>query len=599
MVGRVEKESALNKSSPSSLTSSSLSSNTFNKQFPSRLFDDKTFTNPILGSTGTASRLHDQDEFEKYNTSLDEQRRILEQLERRKKSDAFQSTPTVSSPPFASYSSDADDESSNKQSYRSGRQLARSSASTRSRSAASTVDQISRIPSRFGAQKREAKTSSRFGAIIDRHHQGNIKSKSIIKHGASDSHVDGAMKEIALEFNVDMEEQDRIMRDIVSKKKSPNKTPEKSGISRKGSLKVRFEEVPVVMDQEDHDIPLLEFVQDIKSKETPEPPPRKEKRGTSIVDRYLPKHKIDTGDNTKDLINFEDNSMPTPFASTFEDKSTFSWIDHTAPINRQPVEPYNLNGAAKRLENSGSSLLLNPPDQMIGRACVYSTKSSLNKSSSSPIVASAPGPSLLKSSSSSYFSESGFNKSPSSSCFLNPTFDSRTQSSGYSSLENSERDLSSSFDPFPVETRLREPRMSVMNRSESRDRIKAVKAKAPPPPAQRDLSPKPRKTGQPSMATSNTERHGVPSTSSRRRRAGQSVEGDKNREKLRQLLCDLRKDPMDDDLEANDGSFFPCEFCGDPYPVEYIMRHQVGKNITFLNIELYIKIALFDLTACL
>ena len=35
---------------------------------------------------------------------------------------------------------------------------------------------------------------------------------------------------------------------------------------------------------------------------------------------------------------------------------------------------------------------------------------------------------------------------------------------------------------------------------------------------------------------------------------------------------------MDDDLEKCDGEYFPCEFCGDPYPVEYLMRHQVGKN---------------------
>ena len=56
------------------------------------------------------------------------------------------------------------------------------------------------------------------------------------------------------------------------------------------------------------------------------------------------------------------------------------------------------------------------------------------------------------------------------------------------------------------------------------------------------------------------------------------VAGDSNkREALRQLLCDLRKDAMDDDLENNDGTFFPCEFCGDPYPVEYLMRHQVRK----------------------
>ena len=55
------------------------------------------------------------------------------------------------------------------------------------------------------------------------------------------------------------------------------------------------------------------------------------------------------------------------------------------------------------------------------------------------------------------------------------------------------------------------------------------------------------------------------------------------RGKLREMLSALRKDPFDDDLEDNDGSFFPCEFCGDPYPVEFLMRHQVQQllNISF------------------
>ena len=62
------------------------------------------------------------------------------------------------------------------------------------------------------------------------------------------------------------------------------------------------------------------------------------------------------------------------------------------------------------------------------------------------------------------------------------------------------------------------------------------------------------------------------------RRNGQQLSPEDNRDALRQLLCDLRKDPMDEDLETNDGNFFPCEFCGDPYPVEYLMRHQVSYN---------------------
>jgi hypothetical protein len=58
-------------------------------------------------------------------------------------------------------------------------------------------------------------------------------------------------------------------------------------------------------------------------------------------------------------------------------------------------------------------------------------------------------------------------------------------------------------------------------------------------------------------------------------------ENDADREGLRQMLSSLRKDPMEmeEDPDNNDGSFFPCEFCGDPYPSEFIMRHQVSKNI--------------------
>jgi hypothetical protein len=55
------------------------------------------------------------------------------------------------------------------------------------------------------------------------------------------------------------------------------------------------------------------------------------------------------------------------------------------------------------------------------------------------------------------------------------------------------------------------------------------------------------------------------------------------REKLRKMLSSLRKDPFAEDLECNDGAFFPCEFCGDPYPVEYLMRHQVGQFTSALH----------------
>merc|ERR1719414_1538205 len=51
------------------------------------------------------------------------------------------------------------------------------------------------------------------------------------------------------------------------------------------------------------------------------------------------------------------------------------------------------------------------------------------------------------------------------------------------------------------------------------------------------------------------------------------------RDKLREMLSSLRKDPFDEDLEDNDGSFFPCEFCGDPYPVEFLMRHQLSCDL--------------------
>ena len=58
-------------------------------------------------------------------------------------------------------------------------------------------------------------------------------------------------------------------------------------------------------------------------------------------------------------------------------------------------------------------------------------------------------------------------------------------------------------------------------------------------------------------------------------------DNDADREGLRQMLSSLRRDPMDveDDPDNNDGSFFPCEFCGDPYPCEFLMRHQVCNNL--------------------
>lgn len=62
-------------------------------------------------------------------------------------------------------------------------------------------------------------------------------------------------------------------------------------------------------------------------------------------------------------------------------------------------------------------------------------------------------------------------------------------------------------------------------------------------------------------------------------REGNSKADSNEREKLREMLASLRKDPFDEDLENNDGSFFPCEFCGDPYPSEFIMRHQVSGSL--------------------
>ena len=64
-------------------------------------------------------------------------------------------------------------------------------------------------------------------------------------------------------------------------------------------------------------------------------------------------------------------------------------------------------------------------------------------------------------------------------------------------------------------------------------------------------------------------------------------ENDNDREGLRQMLSSLRRDPMDveDDPDNNDGSFFPCEFCGDPYPCEFLMRHQVSLWESILVID--------------
>merc|ERR1711860_26300 len=67
-----------------------------------------------------------------------------------------------------------------------------------------------------------------------------------------------------------------------------------------------------------------------------------------------------------------------------------------------------------------------------------------------------------------------------------------------------------------------------------------------------------------------------------------------NRENLRDMLSKLRKDPMDDDLEKCDGEYFPCEFCGDPYPVEFIMRHQVVILEIFQVSFLYLTIIFYS-----
>lgn len=58
-------------------------------------------------------------------------------------------------------------------------------------------------------------------------------------------------------------------------------------------------------------------------------------------------------------------------------------------------------------------------------------------------------------------------------------------------------------------------------------------------------------------------------------------DNDEDREGLRQMLSSMRRDPMDvaDDPDNNDGSFFPCEFCGDPYPCEFLMRHQMSCDL--------------------
>jgi len=58
-------------------------------------------------------------------------------------------------------------------------------------------------------------------------------------------------------------------------------------------------------------------------------------------------------------------------------------------------------------------------------------------------------------------------------------------------------------------------------------------------------------------------------------------DNDDDREGLRQMLSSMRRDPMAvaDDPDNNDGSFFPCEFCGDPYPCEFLMRHQMSCDL--------------------
>ena len=69
-----------------------------------------------------------------------------------------------------------------------------------------------------------------------------------------------------------------------------------------------------------------------------------------------------------------------------------------------------------------------------------------------------------------------------------------------------------------------------------------------------------------------------------RNEAPGGYDNDQDREGLRQMLSNLRRDPMDveDDPDNNDGTFFPCEFCGDPYPCEFLMRHQVNRRQSYI-----------------
>ena len=151
---------------------------------------------------------NDQSDFKKYNTSMEQQQKILTELEGRSKN-------------ISSSQSSANETI---HALKSGTEPYRSSRTSRQ------LFKERKVP----GESRSRSVSS----IVDR----SIQMQSVSRFNVADNTCEeNDSVKLAQEFNVDLMEQERLMKEIaLSKKKN---------ISRKSSLRVTFDENPVVLDE--------------------------------------------------------------------------------------------------------------------------------------------------------------------------------------------------------------------------------------------------------------------------------------------------------------------------------------------------------------
>ena len=480
-----------------------------------------------------------EDNFGKYNTSMEEQRQILEQF-KPKRSSSF-STAT----------------------------------------SADTSDLLQPVRSR--------KANSKQMSLVDKY--SNFM-------GPTEDKTDTA--KLAEEFCVSVDEQEKILKQIAERKtstvvapilsSSPTTTssPRRSkSRSRKGSFRVTFDDKPTILD--DDDLPMLEEVPKPVAKVEPLisiideykpelPPKKKNSSASSIVDRYLtPNSSTAKVDLDNDLISFDEkyfeslkpkrNNSSTKVVQepTTKWSGPFGMDDVKLPFSSATIDD-NLDSGFLSQSSSTHSILPSASGGAVSKQnAVKKTSFSSETSgrlsrtgSSTRLNSDYDSYSMARSSSNSYLSSSRLSRSGSSSRI----------SSDYKITSYKTRSQSTDRRPSNVYNSSE----NVPSRWSSRD---VIDDHSRPKRRNREISPR---SAVPSLPNANKKLTFATNLDDppRPRRNHVPRPGVDNREALRQMLCDLRKDPMDDEIEANDGAFFPCEFCGDPYPVEYLMRHQVS-----------------------